>query len=233
MKIRGLDFSYGDKLIFSGFDLDVPSGKSLCIMGGSGTGKTTLVNCICRQLDFGGDIDFEDEKSKIAYVFQQPRLIPSMSVEDNIKFVLPKGMDKISIANKVDRVIAQLRLEDCRKSYPSKISGGQASRTAIARAMVTDCDLLILDEPFKGLDVKLKREIIDILINLIEGKSVIFITHDPEEALAIGDRICVFERNSGEGVRIKGEIEISQCKSQRDMYGEYINNLRQKAYEIL
>lgn len=233
MIIKDLNFSYGEKVIFNGFNMEIKHGSTTAIMGGSGTGKTTLVNCICSQLDYDGEIIFDSGNSKIAYVFQQPRLIPSMSVEDNIKFVLPKGMDKDEINNKVNEVIDNLQLADCRKSYPSRISGGQASRVAIARALVTEADILIFDEPFKGLDISLKRDIIKLLISLIKGKSVIFITHDPEEALAIADSVYVFERKEGEGVSVKGKLDIEQNSEIRDMYGDYINKLRQKLYEVL
>lgn len=233
MIIKDLNFSYGEKVIFNGFNMEIKHGSTTAIMGGSGTGKTTLVNCICSQLDYDGEIIFDSGNSKIAYVFQQPRLIPSMSVEDNIKFVLPNGMDKDEINNKVNEVIDNLQLADCRKSYPSRISGGQASRVAIARALVIEADILIFDEPFKGLDISLKRDIIKLLISLIKGKSVIFITHDPEEALAIADSVYVFDRKDGEGVSIKGKLEIEQNSEIRDMYGDYINKLRQKLYEVL
>lgn len=233
MIIKDLNFSYGEKVIFNGFNMEIKHGSTTAIMGGSGTGKTTLVNCICSQLDYDGEIIFDSGNSKIAYVFQQPRLIPSMSVEDNIKFVLPKGMDKDEINNKVNEVIDYLQLADCRKSYPSRISGGQASRVAIARALVIEADILIFDEPFKGLDISLKRDIIKLLISLIKGKNVIFITHDPEEALAIADSVYVFERKEGEGVSVKGELDIEQNSEIRDMYGDYINKLRQKLYEVL
>ena len=229
MKIENLSFSYGEKVIFNGFNMEIPRYSAIAIMGGSGTGKTTLANCICRQLDFDGRID--GELSKIACVFQQSRLIPSMSVEDNIKFVLPKGMDKGTVDQKLDEVITNLQLEDCRKSYPKQISGGQASRVAIARALVVDSDVLVFDEPFKGLDVSLKRDIIKILIHLIKEKTVIFITHDPEEALAIADEVYVFDRNEGDGVIIKDKFQITQSKNSRDMYGDYINKLRQELYE--
>ena len=99
-----------------------------------------------------------DVKTKIAYVFQQPRLIPSMSVEKNIEFVLPKSMSKEEKGERVREVVEKFRLMDCKKSYPAKISGGQASRTALARAFAINRDVLLMDEPFKGLDIKLKKK---------------------------------------------------------------------------
>lgn len=246
MRIEKLNFAYGEKKIFEDFDMDMPSGVT-CIMGGSGAGKTTLLNCISRQLDFDGNIaydaigdsckdatgsDCKNDKA-IAYVFQQPRLIPSMSVEDNIKFVLPRSMNFLQVRNKVDDIIEKLQLEECRKSYPSKISGGQASRVSLARALVTDRDILLLDEPFKGLDIKLKKDILNLLVPLIENKSVVFVTHDVEEALAIADRVFVFERSDGEAVNIKGYLDIEQKHGDRDIYAEELNEIRKQIYELL
>ncbi len=156
-----------------------------------------------------------------------------MSVEDNIKFVLPRSLTKEQVKQKVDVVIAKLQLEDCRKSYPSKISGGQASRVSLARALVTDSNILLLDEPFKGLDVKLKKDILNLLIPLIENKSVVFVTHDVEEALAIADKVFVFERKDGEAVMIKGCLDIEQKQAGRDIYGEQLNRARKQIYELL
>ncbi|MCI8420834.1 MAG: ABC transporter ATP-binding protein [Clostridia bacterium] len=238
MRIENLNFAYGDKKIFQDLNMDMPKGVT-CIMGGSGAGKTTLHNCISRQLDFDGNIAYDaigddcNNCINFAYVFQQPRLIPSMSVEDNIKFVLPRSLTKEQVKQKVDVVIAKLQLEDCRKSYPSKISGGQASRVSLARALVTDSNILLLDEPFKGLDVKLKKDILNLLIPLIENKSVVFVTHDVEEALAIADKVFVFERKDGEAVMIKGCLDIEQKQAGRDIYGEQLNRARKQIYELL
>ena len=243
MRIEKLNFAYGEKRIFTDLSLDMPNGVT-CIMGGSGAGKTTLLNCISRQLVYDGNIIFDNIANEckdgnevrgvdLAYVFQHPRLIPSMSVEDNIKFVLPRNLSKEQIQSKVDDIIAKLQIEECRKSYPNKISGGQASRVSLARALVTDSNILLLDEPFKGLDIKLKKDIINLLIPLIENKIVVFVTHDVEEALAIADRLFVFERKEGEAVSVKGYLDIEQNQKDRDIYSEQLNDVRKQIYELL
>ncbi|MDE7192202.1 MAG: ATP-binding cassette domain-containing protein [Clostridia bacterium] len=241
MIIKNLNFAYGEKVIFQDLNMELPTGGVTCIMGGSGAGKTTLLNCISRQLRFDGNIEYDKDGVSFAYVFQQPRLIPSMTVEDNIKFVLPKDLSKEQIQERVNDIIVKLQLEECRKSYPGKISGGQAGRASLARALVTDCDVLLMDEPFKGLDVKLKKEILNLLIPLIRQKSVVFVTHDVEEALAIADRVFVFERKENSCVRVKGQIDVMQCckettckdESDRDMYGEKLNQIRKEIYGLL
>ena len=233
MKIKSLNFSYGEKVIFQDLNIEMPAGGVTCIMGGSGAGKTTLLNCISRRLDFDGNIEYDADGGGFAYVFQQPRLIPSMTVEDNIKFVLPSNLAKEQVQQRVDSVISKLQLEECRKSYPSKISGGQAGRVSLARALVTDCDILLLDEPFKGLDVKLKRDILALLMPLVEKKTVVFVTHDVEEALAIADRVFVFERKENSCVTVKGQIDVEQIQADRDIYGEKLNQVRKEIYDLL
>ncbi|MDE6869814.1 MAG: ATP-binding cassette domain-containing protein [Clostridia bacterium] len=233
MRIKNLSFSYGEKVIFKDLNMDIPPNGVTCIMGGSGAGKTTLLNCISRQLCFDGNIEYDNDGASFAYVFQQPRLIPSMSVEDNIKFVLPKSISKEQIDVRVNDIIDKLQLEECCKSYPSRISGGQAGRASLARALVTDCDILLMDEPFKGLDVKLKKDILDLLIPLIRQKSVIFVTHDVEEALAIADRVFIFERKENSCVTIKGQIDVAQNQLDRDIYGEQSNRVRKEIYDLL
>ena len=233
MRIVNLNFAYGDNKIFEDFNLDMPTGGVTCIMGGSGAGKTTLLNCISRQLQYDGNIVYDKEESTFAYVFQQPRLIPSMTVEDNIKFVLPNTVAKEQVGQRVNDIIDKLQINDCRKSYPKNISGGQAGRVALARALVTDCDVLLMDEPFKGLDVKLKKDLINLLIPLVKNKSVVFVTHDVEEALAIADKVYVFERNADESVTVKGQIDITENQADRDIYGEKLNQVRKEIYKLL
>lgn len=244
MIIKNLNFAYRENVIFRDLNMELPTNGVSCIMGGSGAGKTTLLNCISRQQHFDGNIEYGKEGASFAYVFQQPRLIPSMTVEDNIKFVLPKDLSKEQVEERVNDVIIKLQLEECRKSYPSKISGGQAGRASLARALVKDCDVLLMDEPFKGLDIKLKKEILSLLIPLIKQKSVIFVTHDVEDALAIADRVFVFERKENSCVIIKGQIDMVQnplentCKENtmqygRDIYGEQLNQVRKEIYDLL
>ena len=216
MKICDLTFSYSDKPVYSNFSLELDEKKVCCVMGNSGGGKTTLLNCISGQLAYNGDI---------FYGLQQPRLIPSLTVENNIKFVL-EDTDKQILNNKVEDIANRMEISDCLKSYPWQISGGQASRVAIARALVRECDVLLMDEPFKGLDIKLKRQILDTLTHLIKDKTVIFVTHDVEEALVIADRIIVLSGGNGQTVKICEDVKINEERVGRDLYCARLNEVR-------
>lgn len=238
MIIDRLSFSYNDKPVYKDFSLQIDEGKVLCVMGNSGGGKTTLLNCISGQLAYEGSIlygqyaDKSIDETVISYVFQQPRLIPSLTVKGNIEFVL-FGEDKEAREKKTSDIIKKLALEDCANSYPCKISGGQASRVALARALVRDCDVLLMDEPFKGLDIKLKRQILDFLIPLIENKTVIFVTHDVEEALVAADKIIVISNDEDKIVRICEQVEIDSGREKRDLYSPKLNKIRKVVTDAL
>lgn len=236
MKIENLSFSYQDKKIFEDFSFDFEEGKVTCIMGSSGGGKTTLLNCISGQLDYNGKICYGQNRDikdiKISYIFQQPRLIPSLTVKENIMFVLDKK-NKQEANIKAEDIIEKMNLQDCKNSYPSHISGGQASRTAIARALAIQSDMLLMDEPFKGLDIKLKNYIFELLKPLISQKSVIFVTHDVEEALSVADRIVVLSREKNQAVKIIENIPIDDDKNNRDIYADKLNDIRKKVFAAL
>ncbi|MDE7215184.1 MAG: ABC transporter ATP-binding protein [Clostridia bacterium] len=236
MIVKNLYFAYGDKVIFDDFNLELPCGEVVCIMGASGGGKTTLLDCIAGKHEYRGEILYgqngagDSVGNRIAYVFQQPRLIPSMSVEKNIDFVLPKSMSKEQRRNIVNDVIQKLHLDDCAKSYPANISGGQASRAALARAFAVESDVLLMDEPFKGLDIRLKNQILEILTPLLKDKTAVFVTHDIEEALAVADTVYILDREEGKGLSVAGREKIGIPRENRDVYSEEISRIRQKIF---
>jgi len=237
MKIENLSFAYGDNIIFDRFNLDVQDGKTVCIMGSSGSGKTTLLNCINGQLNYEGKIlygqnGYKDCRRGVARVFQQPRLIPSMTLRQNVLYAMPAHMDKVERCRRADAVIEALKISDCKDSYPRYVSGGQASRAALARALAVDSDLLLMDEPFKGLDIKLKSDILDLLQPMLYGKSVIFVTHDVEEALCSADEIYVF-RKGDKGVEVTFSAEIAEDKRERDMFSDAFNGIRKELLRAL
>lgn len=238
MRIENLTFSYKDKAVYKDFSLVADEGKVCCIMGNSGGGKTTLLNCISGQLAYQGDIFYGQYADSgmhdivVSYVFQQPRLIPSLTVKENIKFVL-FDRDKEFREDKVCDMIEKLELQDCADSYPLHISGGQASRTALARALVRDCDVLLMDEPFKGADIKLKRQLLNVLQPLIADKTVVFVTHDVEEALLVADKIVVLSKNADGTVRIGAEACVNSAREGRDIYSSELNAVREAVTNAL
>lgn len=192
--------SYGDKRIFDDLNLRFDGGKINVILGGSGVGKTTLLNAIAGLKSYSGSIEGNDEG--IGYIFQKDRLIPTISVYKNLDLILKRVYkDRKERKQRILDMAVSLEIEDVLKSLPTQISGGQAQRVSMARAFLYPCDFLLLDEPFKALDNALKERLIKKFVELckVSGKTVLFVTHSLDECnLTNGKRFC-FEKDE-EGI---------------------------------
>ena len=219
MQINNLNIAFKDNVVYKDFSLSIDNQKITCILGPSGCGKTTLLNAIVNNVDYVGDI-FDVEKC--AYVFQSPRLIESINVEKNLRFVNQDG--------DVDKVLSDLQIMDCKYKFPKQISGGQASRVALARALLYNPKMLLLDEPFKELDILLKKNLIDLFRNVITNNNLgaVYVTHNVDEALSIADRVIVLK---GSPVEIALDIEIEGDHS--DLSADNLNTARSQIYSVL
>ena len=182
IEIKNLSKSYLDKSIYDNFNLSLEEGKITCLLGSSGSGKTTLLNIIAGLTKYSGDI----QKLKCSYIFQNPQLVPNLTVLGNLLLVCKDEQ-------KIYEMLKRVGLEDKAKSYPVNLSGGEAQRVAIARAFLYKSDILLMDEPFASLDLKLKKQIIELFIDIWkeDGRAVLAVTHDVDEAAAIAQRILV------------------------------------------
>jgi ABC-type Fe3+/spermidine/putrescine transport system ATPase subunit len=178
---------YGDKTVYKNFSLSVAEGKITCILGESGSGKTTLLNCVAGLSPFVGEIP----ALKCSCVFQTPRLVPNLTVLGNLRLVC-------NDENLILKTLDDLHLSDKKDAYPKTLSGGQAQRVALARALVYGGGIMLLDEPFSSLDLKLKMEISALFKNLQRQKNItsLFVTHDADEALSLGDEIIVIKNGA-------------------------------------
>ena len=205
LRIRGLSKAYDDTQILNGIDLDIYDGEFLTLLGPSGCGKTTLLRLIggfempdtgTLQLD-GVDISsVPAEKRPINTVFQQYALFPHMSVFDNIAYGLKlKKVPKAEIKTRVKEALAMVQLEYTINRRPQDLSGGQQQRIAIARAVVNQPKMLLLDEPLSALDAKMRVQMQSELKRLQRelGITFVFVTHDQQEALSMSDRIAVMK----------------------------------------
>ena len=205
LSVKGLNVSYGKNHILKDISLEIENGEFVSILGKSGCGKTTLIKSIAGLLETdNGDINIFDknvaglppEKRQTVIVFQDLRLFPHMNVEDNIAFAMKlKKMDKAEIKEKVDKLLAQVRLSGYEKRKVSRLSGGQMQRVALARALGAEPKLLLLDEPFASLDEDLRKEMGELVRRLHRenGITTIMITHDKEEAMELSDRLALME----------------------------------------
>lgn len=187
MLIKIDEKKYGDKTVYKNFSLSVAEGKITCILGESGSGKTTLLNCVAGLSPFVGEIP----ALKCSCVFQTPRLVPNLTVLGNLLLVC-------NDENLILKTLDDLHLSDKKDAYPKTLSGGQAQRVALARALVYGGEIMLLDEPFSSLDLKLKMEISALFKNLQRQKNItsLFVTHDADEALSLGDEIIVIKNGA-------------------------------------
>lgn len=186
-------------------NFSVEKGELVCLLGPSGCGKSTLLNIISGLLDAtSGDIKFDGqsvigvapEKRDIGFVFQNYALFPHMTAEENVMFPLTVGKGKISkkeARKNVQKYLKLTHIEDIAHKKPGQLSGGQQQRVAIARALVQQPKVLLMDEPLSNLDARLRLQIREEIRALVKevGITTIFVTHDQEEALSIGDRIIL------------------------------------------
>lgn len=185
--------SYADLKVLDNISIEFPENKVTCILGPSGCGKSTLLNIIGGILDkdSGQVIGFKD--ASISFVFQEDRLIKWKSVKDNLRFVLKGKMDKKAIEETIDSYLKSVNLLEYKNYYPNSLSGGMKQRISILRAFIYPSQVLIMDEPFKSLDVNNKRIVIDFFKKLqsVEKRTCIIVTHDIGEAMELADRIVI------------------------------------------
>lgn len=188
VKVRNLYKYFDGSLVLGNLNLDIEKDKITVITGPSGCGKTTLLNIISGiEKPDSGEVVLEDDS--ISYIFQEDRLLPNLTVYRNIEFVLKSTMPPQEAKPIIERYLGLVRLTAARDKYPDQLSGGMKRRVAMARAFAYRSDLLIMDEPFKGLDDELKREILEEFLRVYkqDRRTVILVTHDKAEAELLGD----------------------------------------------
>lgn len=222
--VKNLTCSYEQKTIFDNFDVTFEQGKINVILGGSGVGKTTLLNAIAGIKSYEGQI--EGCEGGVSYIFQKDRLIPSISVYKNLDLIL-KGVikDKTERKRMLEQTAVDLEISDVLKSLPSEISGGQAQRVSMARAFLYPSDVMLLDEPFKALDTALKTRLIKQFAALQEkkNKTVVFVTHAIDECLLLADDYFVFDDAP---VKIVLQGKINSKKSERKLTDKALEETR-------
>lgn len=222
--VKNLTCEYEQKTIFDNFDVTFEQGKINVILGGSGVGKTTLLNAIAGIKSYEGQI--EGCEGGVSYIFQKDRLIPSISVYKNLDLIL-KGVvkDKAERKRMIEQTAVDLEISDVLKSLPSEISGGQAQRVSMARAFLYPSDVMLLDEPFKALDTALKTRLIKQFAALQEkkNKTVVFVTHAIDECLLLADDYFVFDDAP---VKIVLQGKINSKKSERILTDKALEETR-------
>ena len=216
--VMGISKSFGKTSVLENISFDVAEGEVLVLLGASGSGKTTILRIIAglempytgKVILHGKDVtELPARERGVGVIFQSYALFPKMTVEKNIGYGLRiRKRPRKEIRKTVDELLSLVQLNEHRKKYPSQLSGGQQQRVAIARTLAYKPEVLLFDEPFGALDtqtrVHLRREIRALLRKV--NVPAIFITHDQEEALELGDRVAVL--NVGHVEQIGTPFEI-------------------------
>ncbi|WP_294402752.1 ABC transporter ATP-binding protein [uncultured Clostridium sp.] len=213
--IKNLNKTYGKDKIFEDFRIEFEDDKVNCIVGESGCGKTTLLNIIAGLTDRGSCSVEGFTNEDISYVFQDDRLIPWLTIRENLQIALKKYYKKNELEQKIHQVLGMVSIAGIEEKYPYELSGGMKQRVNIARAFGKPSKIILMDEPFKSLDYKIKYTIIDEFIDILkrEKRMVILVTHDLDEAIYFQGNIIVL---GGRPVRIKGSF-INNLEKQKNI----------------
>jgi NitT/TauT family transport system ATP-binding protein len=198
--IEGINKCYGEKIVFKDFSITFFKNQINTIIGKSGCGKSTLLNIISGILN--NDSNFKNDilDFGVSYIFQDDRLVEWLSVEENLKLILKKNMDKDFLC---DKYLSLVKIKEYKNYYPKMLSGGIRQRVNIARGLMYPANIILMDEPFKSIDVKNKMEIMQ-KIKEIENRTIIFVTHDMDEALFLSDKIFILGESP---LKVKNIVE--------------------------
>lgn len=187
MILKDVCKKYGRITALDHVSLALNEGEITAVLGESGAGKTTLLNVLAGQTAFEGSVE---GRKTCSYLFQLPKLLPNLTVEQNLKFVLPKSLHAAA-----GGMLAKVGLAGRERAYPHELSGGERQRVAIARAFLYPHEMLLMDEPFASLDLSLKKSLIELVASLwAQSKNtIVFVTHDVHEAATLAHRAIVLK----------------------------------------
>lgn len=233
---QGVSHAYGETEAVRGLDLTIKRGETLCLLGPSGCGKTTALRIAAGletprsgTVTLNGTIVTSDtvsvppEKRQIGLVFQDFALFPHLTVARNVAFGL-RGLPSTTAAARVAEALADVDMSGYEDAYPHQLSGGQQQRVALARALAPKPSIVLLDEPFSGLDARLRDAVRDRTLHALQhaGTAALMVTHDAEEAMYLSDRIAVMRNGRIEQV---GTPEQLYCDPQNSFVAAFFGDV--------
>lgn len=246
LRLEGVDFSYDAQRILAGIDLTIPAGQFVSLLGASGSGKSTLLRLVAGlkapqrgRLAWNGK-PISGPGLDRGVVFQDYALFPWMSVVDNIAIAIGKARPETGKAERRAEAVDYLRkvgLDAAIDKYPFELSGGMRQRAAIARALALGSPLLLMDEPFGALDPVNRARLQDLVLEIWEAaspkKTIVFVTHDVDEALYLGDRVVILGSTPGR-VIADLPVELPRHRDRRSLFDSTaFHDLRESIAETL
>lgn len=230
--LREISKSFAGSQVLDNFSLDIPPGKVTVVLGPSGCGKTTLLNILSGLLPHDGGQRTGFEQARFSYVFQEPRLIPSLTARQNVELVLRASLPDDARRERARHVLSAVGLRDAAEQKPSQLSGGMRQRVALARAFAFPADLLLLDEPFQSVDLKTRIGLMDAFLELQaeDPRTVVFVTHEVKEALYLGETIVVL---SDKPARILDRMELSMAREHRRYGSSDLSDREAALYRLI
>ena len=235
-KVYGTD---GDELVaVDEMDLHIEAEEFVTVLGPSGCGKSTVMECVAGYLDptegevlvNGEPVDGPDPSRGV--VFQENRLFPWKTISENVRFG-PQMRDSVN-EGRIETLFDQMGLEGFEESYPHELSGGMQQRAELARLLANDPDIMLMDEPFSGLDAMTKELMQEKLLDVWEDddRTVVFITHDVEEAILLADRVVVMTARPG---RVKDviDVDLDRPRDTNVVTSDRFNELQRRASESI
>ncbi|MDR1856724.1 MAG: ABC transporter ATP-binding protein [Desulfovibrio sp.] len=238
IRVTNLTKRFGDLTVLDSIAFEVKAGELVAIVGPTGCGKTTFLNTLSKLMPATeGSILIDGEEANprrhnISYVFQEPTCLPWRTVRENVAYGMEiKGVPHAERMERTDRIMEIVGLSSCAHLYPNQVSASMVQRIAVSRAFAVEPDLLLMDEPYGQLDVKLRYYLEDELVTLWQKlqSTVLFVTHNIEEAVYVAERILVL---SNKPTKVKAEIPVDLPRP-RDFLEPRFMEIRQQVTELI
>lgn len=228
IKVDHLTKKFGDLLVLDDISFEVKKGEFVCVVGPTGCGKTTFLNLLTRIYQpSSGELYIDGEpadpkRHNISFAFQEPSALPWLTVAENLEFGLKiKKVPKEERGKRVNRILKLLGMENLRNAHPKQLSVSEEQRVIIGRAFSTYPDLLLMDEPYGQMDIKMRFYLEDEVLKLWKefGSTVIFITHNIEEAIYLAERVLIL---TNKPAKIKESLQVDLPRPRNVTSDEFI-----------
>lgn len=238
IQVRNLTKCFGDLTVLNQINFTIAQGELVSIVGPTGCGKTTFLNTLSKLMPASaGDILIDGAEANprthnISYVFQEPTCLPWRTVRENVAYGMEvKGVPREERMERADKIMELVGLSSCADLYPNQVSASMMQRIAVSRAFAVQPDLLLMDEPYGQLDVKLRYYLEDELVNLWKtlGSTILFVTHNIEEAVYVAERILVL---TNKPTTVKAEIRVDLPRPRKLTDPRFVE-LRKEVTELI